>query len=53
MLKSNKKLTLHNVVVSKYNIKVYEIENNTWICGNIKFISIVNQDISRVSKANE
>ena len=29
------------------------IENNTWMCGNMKFISSLDQDISRVSKANE
>ena len=28
-------------------------ENNTWMCGNMKFISSVDQDLSRVSKANE
>ena len=28
-------------------------ENYTWMFGNMKFISSVDQDISRVSKANE
>ena len=28
-------------------------ENNTWMCGDMKFISSVDQDISRVSKAND
>ncbi len=30
-----------------------EIENITWLRGNMKFISSVEQDISRVSEANE
>ena len=30
-----------------------DIENNTWMCGNMKFILSVDKDISRVSKANE
>ena len=29
------------------------IENITWLRGNMKFISSVEQDISRVSEANE
>ena len=29
------------------------IENITWLRGNMKFISSVEQDISRVSAANE
>ena len=51
---------LHNIFISYFNL-VYTysvhftilIENNTWMCGNMKYISIVDQDISRVSKANE
>ena len=34
----------------KHHRYVYSIENNTWICGNMKFISSVDQDISRVSE---
>ena len=34
------------------SLSIY-VENNTWICGNMKFISSVDQDISRVSKTNE
>ena len=30
-----------------------DIENITWLRGNMKFISSVEQDISRVSEANE
>ena len=29
------------------------IEYNIWMCGNMKFISSVDQNISRVSEANE
>ena len=29
------------------------IGNNTWMCGNMKFILNVDQDISRVGKVNE
>ena len=29
------------------------IENNTWVCGNMEYISSVDQDMSRVSKVNE
>ena len=30
-----------------------DVENNTWMFGNMKFISSVDQDISRVSKVNK
>ena len=33
--------------------KVLDIENNTWVRGNTRFISSVEHDISRVSAANE
>ena len=31
----------------------YNIENIIWLRGNMKFISSVEKDISRVSEANE
>ena len=34
-------------------VQVCDIENITWLGGNMKFISSVEQDISRVSEANE
>ena len=35
------------------NKSSYYIKNITWLRGNMKFISSVEQDISRVSAANE
>ena len=37
----------------QFHLVVIYIENDAWICGNMKFISSVDQDISQVSKANE
>jgi hypothetical protein len=34
-------------------MQILEIENNTWVRGNTRFISSVEHDISRVSAANE
>lgn len=34
-------------------VYMHYIENNAWMCGNVKFISNVDQDISPVSKANK
>ena len=31
----------------------HPVENNTWTCGYMKFISSVDQDISRVNEGNE
>ena len=35
-----------------YYTDLQEIENNTWVRGNTRFISSVERDISRVSAAN-
>jgi hypothetical protein len=31
----------------------HQIENNTWVCGNTRFILSIENDISQVSTANE
>ena len=42
----------HSKKVDQNEVSYY-IENITWLRGNMKFISSVEQDISRVSEANE
>ena len=49
------KRPLNHLYQSRYCMSVYllnrYIENNTWMCGNIKFISSVDQDIGLVENA--
>ena len=39
--------------VFKHDFDFVYLENNTWVRGNTRFISSVENDISRVSAANE
>ena len=47
-------MKLLNEIISRFTVLFIKlIENNTWMCGNMKFISSVDQDIAQMSKANE
>jgi hypothetical protein len=46
-------LFLWSKISANPKVYLYDIENNTWVRGNTRFISSVEHDISRVSAANE
>ena len=46
-------LFLWSKISASPKVYLYDIENNTWVRGNTRFISSVEHDISRVSAANE
>ena len=51
-----RKLSFHFISTLRFvgfYMAMKKIENNTWMYGKMKCISSVDQDISRVSKANE
>ena len=52
MQNKNKNIAFSNLKLQKSCSDIL-IENNTWVCGNTRFISSVEHDISRVSAANE